>query len=35
MPVEIEFWRDREFRLHDRIRFRRAGDGWVKTRLYP
>ena len=35
MPVEIEFWRNREFRLHDRIRFRRAGDGWVKTRLYP
>jgi len=34
-PVEIEFWRDREFRLHDRIQFRRAGDGWVKTRLYP
>jgi pyridoxamine 5'-phosphate oxidase len=35
MPVEIEFWRDREFRLHDRIQFRRAGDGWQKTRLYP
>jgi pyridoxamine 5'-phosphate oxidase len=35
MPVEIEFWRNREFRLHDRIQFRRAGDGWEKTRLYP
>jgi pyridoxamine 5'-phosphate oxidase len=35
MPVEIEFWRNREFRLHDRIRFRRDGDGWEKTRLYP
>jgi pyridoxamine 5'-phosphate oxidase len=35
IPVEIEFWRNREFRLHDRIRFRRAGDGWAKTRLYP
>jgi pyridoxamine 5'-phosphate oxidase len=34
-PVEIEFWRNREFRLHDRIQFRRAGDGWQKTRLYP
>lgn len=34
-PVEIEFWRDREFRLHDRIQFRQRGDGWVKTRLYP
>jgi pyridoxamine 5'-phosphate oxidase len=35
VPVEIEFWRDREFRLHDRIQFRRAGDAWQKTRLYP
>lgn len=35
IPVEIEFWRNREFRLHDRIQFRRVGDGWQKTRLYP
>jgi pyridoxamine 5'-phosphate oxidase len=35
MPAEIEFWHDRRFRLHDRIVFRRAGDGWEKTRLYP
>lgn len=36
-PVEIEFWHDRAFRLHDRIVFRRAsGDQpWTKTRLYP
>lgn len=34
-PEEIEFWHDRPFRLHDRIVFRRAGDGWEKTRLYP
>ena len=36
-PVEIEFWRDRAFRLHDRIRFRRAGPDfpWRKERLYP
>ncbi|MGA0561746.1 pyridoxamine 5'-phosphate oxidase [Ancylobacter sp. VNQ12] len=37
-PVQIEFWHDRPFRLHDRIVFRRdtpeAGD-WGKTRLYP
>jgi pyridoxamine 5'-phosphate oxidase len=37
MPLCIEFWHDRPFRLHDRIEFRRdslAGP-WNKTRLYP
>jgi len=34
-PLQIEFWADRPFRLHDRIRFTRAGDGWEKVRLYP
>jgi pyridoxamine 5'-phosphate oxidase len=36
-PVEIEFWKSGEFRLHDRIVFRRsAPEGpWTKTRLYP
>jgi len=37
MPLVIEFWQDRPFRLHDRVEFRRArgGEPWVKTRLYP
>jgi len=35
VPVEIEFWRDGAFRLHDRARFSRAGDGWTKAMLYP
>ena len=36
-PVEIEFWHDRPFRLHERIAFRRtAVDAlWNKQRLYP
>jgi pyridoxamine 5'-phosphate oxidase len=36
-PLEIEFWHDRPFRLHDRIVFRReTPDGaFSKTRLYP
>jgi len=34
-PITIEFWHDRPFRLHDRILFTRADDGWQKTRLYP
>lgn len=34
-PVEIEFWVNRPFRLHDRLQFRKAGDRWTTTRLYP
>ncbi len=34
-PQALEFWRDRAFRLHDRVRFVRAGDGWARSKLYP
>jgi len=34
-PVAIEFWRDRAFRLHDRMQFVREGDTWARVRLYP
>jgi pyridoxamine 5'-phosphate oxidase len=36
LPREIEFWHDRPFRLHDRVRFTRPDGGdWEKARLYP
>lgn len=36
-PLEIEFWHDRPFRLHDRLVFRRGnvGDAWTRDRLFP
>jgi pyridoxamine 5'-phosphate oxidase len=34
-PVEMEFWKNGQFRLHDRIRFSLRGEDWEKTRLYP
>ncbi|MFE9083139.1 pyridoxamine 5'-phosphate oxidase [Brevundimonas sp. NPDC003935] len=35
VPQQIEFWRDRAFRLHDRLRFDREGEAWRRTRLWP
>ncbi|WP_374470942.1 pyridoxamine 5'-phosphate oxidase [Phenylobacterium sp.] len=34
-PLTMEFWRDRPFRLHERLVFTRAGAGWTTDRLYP
>ncbi|MBB4237686.1 pyridoxamine 5'-phosphate oxidase [Rhizobium esperanzae] len=36
-PTSIEFWKDQNFRLHDRVEFRRPSpEGkWDKVRMYP
>jgi pyridoxamine 5'-phosphate oxidase len=35
VPEVVEFWQGRPNRLHDRLRYRRAGDGWRIERLAP
>jgi pyridoxamine 5'-phosphate oxidase len=35
LPARMEFWQERPFRLHDRLVYHRAGDGWRTERLYP
>lgn len=34
-PDSVEFWSSRPNRLHDRLRHRRDGDGWLIERLAP
>ena len=34
-PACIEFWQDREHRLHERRLFTREGQGWAEGMLYP
>jgi pyridoxamine 5'-phosphate oxidase len=34
-PDAYEFWQHRDDRMHDRLRYRRDGDGWLLERLAP
>ena len=35
IPEHIEFWQGRLNRLHDRLLFTKAGEGWAARRVYP
>jgi len=35
VPETVELWVHRESRLHDRIRYARSADGWLRERLAP
>jgi pyridoxamine 5'-phosphate oxidase len=34
-PERVEFWQGRTNRLHDRLRYRKSGAGWIIERLAP
>jgi pyridoxamine 5'-phosphate oxidase len=35
LPARVEFWQESPDGLHDRIRYRQGGDGWIIERLSP
>ena len=35
VPDRYEFWKEGAFRLHERLRFDKAAEGWRQVRLFP
>jgi pyridoxamine 5'-phosphate oxidase len=35
VPAMIEFWHEKPFRLHERVRFTRVNGGWSSQRIFP
>lgn len=35
VPESIEFWHEKPFRLHERVRFTRTKDGWTSQWIFP
>jgi pyridoxamine 5'-phosphate oxidase len=35
VPESYEFWQERPYRLHDRVKYKKNGETWIVHRLFP